>query len=298
MTNHINENQLAVRFACLAISLLSNLFLLFFIIYKVFIKREKQINVIFQFLVIYISGTIFTMLYNIVYRFVVDGSVEDCQISDTIEEILVAIMRSILLLYYVLMVYKFFPGFKKVVYAVSTCIVIFHLLILPAIYISYMKSNAIASDDYGVYCKQDWDSPPAYISAILYQVIDCLFTVLVLVVVVLKMHSLYVILDHDSIFLIAIVKKALVLCSISIVSSWLLMFVGRLSVNSPLRWFYPLDYAINSWCLFLWFDWKEFEFCNFKTKQYQKTVQDISSVGSIVDGTVTMEEVYENTGDL
>ena len=73
---------------------------------------------------------------------------------------------------------------------------------------------------------------------------------------------MYIDYTYYLLILFKLVKKTIFLTTISVISTWIIMYPSYLSTNdflSELRWFYPLDYGINGLCLFWMFKW-EFEY--------------------------------------
>ena len=97
---------------------------------------------------------------------------------------------------------------------------------------------------------------------VIYYVCDFAFT---LALTWLYVYRLYILssnsieVEDESLILKKVVKKTIYLTSISLVSTWIIMYPSYLSSSdflSELRWFYPLDYGINGLCLFWMFKWK------------------------------------------
>eukprot|EP01084_Bolivina_argentea_P213935 363253_1 len=105
-----DETKHAVRIVCLVVALISNIFLFGFMLFKVVIRAEKKINIILGCAMFYISCTIFATLYNLLYRFTT--SIHRCASSDIFEELTISFTRSILLLYYAIMITKVFENSK------------------------------------------------------------------------------------------------------------------------------------------------------------------------------------------
>ena len=95
-----------VRITCLLVGLLSNACLLFFVGHKLY-KKQKAWNSILGTAVVYVTGTIVAMLYNLLYRWIIPN-VEACKVSDMLEEFIISIIRSVLLMFYVFMLGKAF----------------------------------------------------------------------------------------------------------------------------------------------------------------------------------------------
>ena len=302
MTDSQDDTKYIVRIICAVSTVISNVYLLLFISRKLW-RGDKTLNNIFVFCISYIILTFIATLYNTLYRFILAPAA--CQTSDIFEESLISISRSVILQFYVIMIYEIFDKSKsvsghgidhtvsihtkpywkqmyvdnKLIFYSMIFIIVFHLIILPALYISYMRTIPIKTN-YGIYCQNTWPSQDLW-SVILYQLVDCVITIFLCILFVYKLHKLRQILKHWTDIqtddtdvdrtkqkkLYRLARKAMILSFISIVSSWIVIASGRLdtSGNIHLRWFYPLDYMINCWCLFLIFEWQEFQCCCLKT---------------------------------
>eukprot|EP01083_Nonionella_stella_P218484 783453_1 len=185
-------------------------------------------------------------LYNLLYRFSINTS--DCPGSDVFEELIISFSRSILLLFYVIMIYKIFENSqqeirRQYIYGLILIIIIFHMIILPAIYISTTQNKPIKTQSYGIYCSNWWNAEDFW-SVVLYVVLDFSITVFLCTFFVFKLYQLHSLLNYDESDddkkeeerlqqhknqrkLFKLAQKTLILTSVSIVSSWVVIFLPR-----------------------------------------------------------------------
>eukprot|EP01083_Nonionella_stella_P093217 261106_1 len=300
-----DETKHTIRIISIGIALLSNSYLLGFMTLKL-IKKQKQLNVILGCAICSIVCATCASLHNLLYRFLIQ--IHDCRMSDIIEESIIAIARSVLLLFYVAMVTKVFQNTKQAVsdeFRDCMCLFIIavHMVLLPSIYITRQNGTAIRTPSYGIYCRNEMEGVIAITAVVLYHIVDFAITAVLGGLFVFKLNNLLSDLkeeddEHDNSEenvqqtkatdqLLRLIKKAMCLMFVSIISSWLLIFGGRIDKNSEtlLRWIYPLDYAINGWCVFLFFDW------GIQWKEFRCTCLDNATVvhnkdleGSLVTG--------------
>ena len=98
--------------------------------------------------------------------------------------------------------------------------------------------------------------------------------------------------------LLKLVKKSLTLTVISVISSWIIIFAGRIDSKSKfaMRWVYPLDYLFNAWCIFLLFDWKEFKWCDCECFE-SKYIETRSQTETTINSTQTVTTTTMGIGD-
>eukprot|EP01084_Bolivina_argentea_P256107 431071_1 len=275
-----NEKKHEIRIFCIFIALISNVYLLGFMTFKI-LKKQKQFNVLFGGAIISILCSTISTLYNLMYRFIIRQN--QCPISDIIDEFIFAFARSVLLLFYVTLISKVFETtnqsindtFKK---CLIGFIIIVHMILLPCIYISQQEGTAIPTPSYGIYCRNEFKTKIAQRALLLYHIVDCVITIILGGLFIYKLRGLMT--DffepddeqdseenirerHVMNKLLTLSKKRLVLMLISIISSWIILFGGKMDTNSEtiFRWILPLDYVINGWCIFLLFDWGELFQC-------------------------------------
>eukprot|EP01084_Bolivina_argentea_P151683 264744_1 len=106
-----NNTKYIVRIICTIITLISNTYLLCFISRKLW-KQIKTFNNIFVLCILYIVSSTIATLYNFLYRFFLKPS--DCKVSDIFEESLLSFVRSVLLLFYIVMIYELFENCESV----------------------------------------------------------------------------------------------------------------------------------------------------------------------------------------
>ena len=279
-----DETKHTVRVICIVIALISNFYLLGFMGYKL-IKKERQFNILFGGAIASITFATIAIIYNLFYRFMISKT--GCPISDIMDEFIIAIARSILLLFYVLLIYKIFENTNHSMNdhlrnALFAFIVTVHMILLPSLYIFNQTGTVIQTNSYGIYCRNEMEAAVAVYALVFYHIVDTLITVVLCMIFVYKLREMLnawkenddeAAQDEDASDddansgdkgfvtdkLVMLMKKRLVLMVISIVSSWVIILGGRLDINSdtPFRWIYPLDYVINGWCIFLLFDWGE-----------------------------------------
>lgn len=148
------EPKFIVRLISVSLSMVINGILLFISIYKIFYKKDKELNCCLLLLLSYLIFSWITSFYNIYYRFIIDPS--HCFLSDSIEECLIVFTRSIILFFYVS---RLKYSFKKTKYEISNKLVFFmylfisiYSIIIPIIWIPQQIVTPQITNDLGIYC--------------------------------------------------------------------------------------------------------------------------------------------------
>ena len=261
------------RIACITLSCAINLILLSLVMCKIYWKKEKPYGICFKLLMIYLFFGFFTPFYNIIYRFIIQGTETQCLISDSIEEVLVIVTRGVVLLFYVIRLKTIFKGASGEISdrraKILIIIMVSYSIIIPSLWIPTQQVTPYITDDFGVYCSNTGD----LLIILAYYLVDFIFT---LVLTWMYVYRLYKLSKHSvenkQKKLIEIVKKTIILTIISLISTWVIMYPSYLSTSdflSELRWFYPLDYGINGLCLFFMFKWDICSCCSTKEENLE-----------------------------
>ena len=176
---------------------------------------------------------------------------------------------------------------------------------------------------HGIYCRNDTSSSDVALTAvILYHIADAGIAIALMTIFIVKLNKLLKYLKGDAknekqmkqwmkkkgikhstqstaneqkqdrktqLKLLKLVKKCMTLTIISVISSWIIIFGGRIDSQSatPLRWCYPLDYLFNAWCIFLLFEWNEFKWCDcecFENKYIETPIQSENTANTTTLG--------------
>eukprot|EP01084_Bolivina_argentea_P173682 300860_1 len=263
----LKEPQFITRLTCIIISISINAILLSIGMYKVFYKKHPKYNMCILLLLSYLLFGIITPFYNVYYRFIID--VSQCFLSDTIEECLIVFTRLIILAFYMS---RLSCAFKGTTHEINDKLllslflfVMAYSIILSLNWIPQQKVTPYVTDNLGIYCSNTGD----FIIICIYYGLDFIVTTFLCLLFVIKLlavrtrRSICNEKDLQTNFnLIRLAKKTLILTTISIISSWVIMYPSMVltsdSLLNELRWFYPLDYGINGLCIFLMFDWNIF----------------------------------------
>lgn len=252
-------------------------------------ESPKTFNPILGTAVLYVSCSIVAVAYNLLYRWVIPREsdvVAVCSVSNVVEEIVITVTRSVLLMFYVIMLSKVFAEIPDYfIKSAFAFIVVVHMALLPAFYIATEEHTGYDTPHFGIYCRDESKTPTAKTAAAMYHVVDFLMTAAFCGTFVVKLKGhLYALeskeedgdyedaerehnenaeREHNALqnkamtTVLRLAKKATALCLVSSLSSWLIIFGGRIDSESEtfLRWIYPLDYVVNAWCAVLFFDW-------------------------------------------
>ena len=309
------------RFASIAVTMTSLFIAASYVFFKAYVKQtHSQIDakLLLGAFVYFFLACIMTM-YNLLYRFVIRDSMQDCYLADSMEEYLIVIARAWLLIYFT---YRVEIIFRNTKYAFDTkylnlfrLIAIIETLIMNVLWISVPRFNhriqAKNFGPFGIYCSNS--GCPVIVNTHL--ALDTTFNLFVLALFVNRIQA--VIKDVDTTItaahsknlsmmqhnlngannintinnnnnnnhnnnnnntissanvnvnikkihktnsqLLKLIKIALRQCLltfISVGSTWL-FYLASITDSGEfyerIRWFYPLDWGINSWCVVLMF---------------------------------------------
>ena len=161
------ELKLITRFLCVFVTVVSNCFGFGYLYYHTYYKptqTKRKINIdpiILNLTFFYIVWATITTIYNIAYRFIINEN--DCRVSDTIEEYLVAIGRTYLLLFFT---FRVEYAFKNSCFCFNTKYInIFRIFIIVesvainTFWIVNMSVRPVVSlnGKFGIYCSNTGD---------------------------------------------------------------------------------------------------------------------------------------------
>eukprot|EP01084_Bolivina_argentea_P049886 91728_1 len=270
----LQQPQFLTRFLCIIVSIIMNIVLLAISIYKIFVTKQPPFNICTILLISYLLFGILTPFYNVYYRFIIDPL--ECFLSDSIEESLIVFTRLIIMFFYVSRLHAFkgssYEINAKILISLVICILSYSIII-PLLWIPQQTVKPDVTHHLGVYCSNTGD----FMIICIYYGLDFIVSVFLCTLFVRKLLQVRnkagiqnTKTENDDIT--ALAKKTLILTTISIVSSWLIVYpsmvLSSTHLLAPLRWFYPLDYGINGLCMFLMFTWK-WDMCGFANNCYK-----------------------------
>lgn len=235
-------------------------------------KERKQIIHVFLVSLVYVGLSILADSIELGYRFILPKSL--CGSFDQIQEWVICVTRSVLLISYVVLInqvfndgssYKKYKIKKSFIGGFYATIFIVHMILLPLIYIPFTEPIPKQTNGYGVYCFNNLIPPSvefwgvsniAKKGVIAYQTTDAFIACALCVVFAFKLRQISIDLTEKDDQKRAALKKlifySLMLTLFSVISSWIIIFIGRLDEDTWWRWIYPLDYIPNCLCIYLW----------------------------------------------
>ncbi len=254
-----------VRFSTIILTTISNILIIAYTIHYMTYKKSKKIktNLLRMSLLYFIAATIIP-LYNLIYRFAITE--HQCRISDTIEEIIVALGRALLLILFTFRIQYAFQGsiyeVKPIYLWLFRTVIIIEYIALNALWIPSMSVTAKPSIGlkFGIYCSNAGDlhyTLPHFICDTLFQFI-LIYLFVSRLISVTKQNKVATKLN-DKFIRLALRQTVLALCAMT--STWVFGFSAITDFSKVLGWFYPLDWCINVWCVFLMFSFVKLGFC-------------------------------------
>eukprot|EP01084_Bolivina_argentea_P030436 56405_1 len=244
-----------VRFVCLAFVLSNNIPILIIVARRLFEHIDETNKRAMLWTITYISFAILQPGYNLLYRFIITEN--DCFWSDCIDEWLLVFSRIALVYcqtYRVQLTFKgsFLEINKKVMTWTRNIFLIFALLVnFLWIHIFPMYISPTYHKVFGVYCSNGGNDH----IVVTFYAVDGLLHIALIAVFVHQLNKIAAKSDttnaphYQSLHNTA--RMSVYCIAISIVTTWTFVVASVLhSFPIPqLRWFFPLDFTINVWCL-------------------------------------------------
>ena len=207
----------------------------------------------------YVLCSFIACLIDSIYRFQVTA--DTCRTVAIIQEGWIAITRSVLLIYYVVLIDQVFNNetfrrihgiSKRIIKMLYAIIILIHMFVLPVIIILLHETYPIIVGELGIRCLNHFiHNDIAKATLIIYQSFDAAFTLGLCSIFVAKLRRMTNNITND---IQRITKMAMTLTFVSVLSSEIIICGGRLDGHKDTfwRWIYPWDYIVNCACIFIW----------------------------------------------